>query len=135
MKKIITALLCALAVFALASCSPAGPDPGSQTKQYLDEIPTWLHGKWQTEAGAYWFITEDDVVFYSSRNAETGMSYNREGYIDYADGTTQYAIKEYPGPAHYEFIFKYPVNNTIEVGQWQDADSKFHSTTYSLVEE
>ena len=134
MKKIITALLCALALFALASCSPTGPDPDSQTKQYLDQIPTWLHGKWQTEAGSYWLISENDVVFYSSRNAETGMSYNREGYMD-SVSDTQYAIRERNVTAHYEFVFEYPVNKQIEVNQWQDADSKFHSTTYTLVEE
>ncbi len=98
MKKIIIALLCAFTLFAFASCSgdtPA-PDTGTDTARW-DTVPEELRGTWEYSLGEgyptqSYVITADNIVFYSSQDAE-GFSLRQDIY-EGADGSRfdDYAI-------------------------------------------
>ena len=85
MKKIIIALLCAFTLFAFASCSgdtPA-PDTGTDTARW-DTVPEELRGTWEYSLGEgyptqSYVITADNIVFYSSEDAE-GFSLKQNIY-------------------------------------------------------
>ena len=91
MKKLIIAVLCAFTLFAFASCSgdtPA-PDTGTDTARW-DTVPEELRGIWEYSLGEgyptqSYVITADNIVFYSSEDAE-GFSFKQNIYMG-ADAT------------------------------------------------
>ena len=75
MKKIIIAALCAFTLFAFASCSGDTPAPDTGTE---------LRGTWEYSLGEgyptqSYVITADNIVFYSSEDAE-GFSLKQNIY-------------------------------------------------------
>lgn len=136
MKKIIIALLCAFTLFAFASCSGDTPAPDTGEKQYLENIPSALYGKWKNTSGQNegWIISEDDVVYYSNFDG-VGFSYNQSMYRDEDNGAEYgYCIRQ-SGVTQALFQFKYSESGKITVVSYDDATDTKAENTYKLVKE
>ena len=113
MKKIIIAALCAFTLFAFASCSgetPA-PDTGTDTARW-DTVPEELRGTWEYSLGEgyptqSYVITADNIVFYSSEDAE-GFSFKQEIYVG-ADATrSELYVIQNSNDLSFAYAFHFP---------------------------
>lgn len=149
MKKLIIALMCAFTLFAFASCengTPA-PDTGSDTSRW-DPVPEELWGTWEYSLGDVgdgseptvqsYVITEDNIIFYSSQDAE-GLSFKQDIY-EGADGSRvdNYAVL-HAEDHKYAYMFFFPTEEKpkeITVRTYSLHDNKTYSELpFTLAEE